>query len=477
MENDSHLENDSPQNDPKRLDPTRPKGPTRNGPRVGLDADLKAGLTERLHLVVSSGDAAAASALLAQGADVNGERGEGGDFTGWTPLDVAAHRGDEGACRLLLDGGAALRLEDHLPLMMAAGEGHEAVCRLLLQRGAEVNAVVGPGFSALMAAVEMGKTPIVRLLLAAGADPNASRDFLPPDSPVGAADKRRGPAPGGGGQGGRELTCLMVAATAGHADVCRLLAGHGAALEARGLFGLTALGLAAHGGRLDACQALLGAGADPNARDAEGDTPLTLAAGEGFTDVCRLLLDGGADAEATNRAGHSALTLARDRQDVDTLALLIGRRPDFPRFDELPGGPQGAGPAFCPRCGSGVTGGAAFCARCGSAVDGAPPPSRAALASPALLGGLSHVDYSRVFAPFEAAGGKWVPTFNLLAFLLGPLWYLLKGMWLKAILLGAASFFLILVTGGLAAFIPWLYYGFFGNWDLYLWERQGKQGW
>ena len=420
---------------------------------------------------------------------MNGERGAGGDFAGCTPLDVAAHRGDEGICRLLLDGGAALRLEDHLPLMMAAGEGHEAVCHLLLQRGAEVNAEVGPGFSALMAAVEMGKTPTVRLLLAAGADPNASRDFLPPDSRTGAADGRRRPAPGARGQGGRELTCLMVAATAGHADVCRLLAGHGAALEACGLLGLTALGLAAHGGRLDACQALLNAGADPNARDADGDTPLTLAAGEGRTDVCGLLLDGGADAEATNRAGHSALTLARDRQDVDTLALLIGRRPDFPTFDEprgagqQGGGPEGGIPAFCPRCGGGAPGGAAFCARCGSAVNGAPPPNRPAAArrpapdSPALLGGLSHVDYSRVFAPFEAAGGKWAPTFNLLAFLIGPIWYLLKGMWLKAILLGAASFFLILVTGGLAAFIPWLYYGLFGNWDLYLWERQGKQGW
>ena len=154
MEDDSHLENDSPRNDPERPDPTRPKGSTQNRPHVGLDADLEARLTERLHLAVSSGDAAAVSAMLAQGADMNGERGAGGDFAGCTPLDVAAHRGDEGICRLLLDGGAALRLEDHLPLMMAAGEGHEAVCHLLLQRGAEVNAEVGPGFSALMAAVE-----------------------------------------------------------------------------------------------------------------------------------------------------------------------------------------------------------------------------------------------------------------------------------------------------------------------------------
>ena len=106
-----------------------------------------------------------------------------------------------------------------------------------------------------------------------------------------------------------------------------------------------------------------------------------------------------------------------------------------------------------------------------------PAPAARLVPPPALIGGLSHVDYSRAFAPFEAAGGKWVPTFNLLAFLIGPIWYLLKGMWLKAVVLSAASFFLILVTGGLAALTPWLYYGFFGNWDLYLWERRGKQGW
>ena len=70
-----------------------------------------------------------------------------------------------------------------------------------------------------------------------------------------------------------------------------------------------------------------------------------------------------------------------------------------------------------------------------------------------------------------------MPTFNLLASLLGPLWSFLKGSWLKGIVLGAAGLFLIGVTGGLAVLIPWLYYGLFGNWDLYLWERQGKQGW
>ena len=41
-----------------------------------------------------------------------------------------------------------------------------------------------------------------------------------------------------------------------------------------------------------------------------------------------------------------------------------------------------------------------------------------------------------------------MPTFNLLAFLIGPFWYLLKGMWLKAVVLGILGLFLAVVTGG-----------------------------
>ena len=70
-----------------------------------------------------------------------------------------------------------------------------------------------------------------------------------------------------------------------------------------------------------------------------------------------------------------------------------------------------------------------------------------------------------------------MPSFNLLAFFIGPLWYLIKGMWLKTVVLGIASLFLIGATYGVGVFVVCLYYGFFANWDLYLWEKQGKQGW
>lgn len=360
---------------------------------------------------------------------------------------------------------------------MAAEEGHEAVCRLLLQRGADVNAKVGPGFRPLMAAVDLGKTTIVRLLLDAGADPNTTRDFL-----AGKDGAREKPPGGVQRSGANEMTCLMVAASLGHADICRILTEHGAIVDARGLYELTALGLAANRGRGDACRTLLENKADPNLRDVEGATPLILAAHEGHMEVCRVLLDGGADVNAADAAGRTALSIAMARGDTNTGMLLTIHGADFP--DEQPGPNSqcpAAVPAFCSGCGNPLTGAAAFCARCGRAAAPLPPRSvRTPASAPASLpfiGGLSSTDYSRVFAQFEAAGGKWVPTFNLLAFLIGPIWYLLKGMWPKAIGLALASIVLITLTGGVAAILPWLYYGFFGNWDLYLFERQGKQGW
>jgi ankyrin repeat protein len=439
----------------------------------------------RLRAAIAGGDGAKIMEALLRGEDVNTDRPGGMDYAGLTPLDVAAHLGDEDLCRRLLKAGADPRLPGHLPLALAAAGGHEAVCRLLLQHSVDVDSQVGPGFSALMAAIEEGKTSVVNLLLDAGADPNATRDAL-------------------AGDGGR-LTCLMAAAASGHADICRALLDRGAAIDTRGFYGLTALCLAAHGGSLDACRVLLDAGADVNARDDEGGTPLTLAAVGGFALVCGLLLERGADAEARDHTGRTTLEIARDRNDYDTQFLLIGMRPESPQFDEgrsdegrsdedrSDEGREGR-LASCPGCGVSVAGDAAFCSRCGLALKGSsrssphptpplssphptPDPYPTPGPSASILGGLSHVDYSAVFSRFDAAGGKWVPTFNLLAFLIGPFWYLLKGMWPKAILLGLVGLFLAVVTGGVAAVIPWLYYGFFANWDLYLWERRGNQWW
>ena len=560
MQNRQPLSTSSPGVPCPQTDSNSPYSTALRSSPVALAA--QAALNERLHLATRQGDVQVVSALLDQGADVGSESADDPEVAGFSPLEVAALKGNEEVCRLLLSRGADPNQDQHLPLAIAASEGHEAVCRLLLARGAAINAEMGPGFSALICAVERGRTLVVRFLLEQGANPNASREFLPDTfSPSVHSPDVHSPgtnSPGTNSPGiltsgnlpagmERKMSCLMIAALSGHTDICRLLLSSGAALEARGPYGLTPLAFAAHYGRKEACQVLLAAGADPNTADAAGDTPLLSAASEGHTDVCELLLESGAAIDARHSVVTGAVAMGLARKDTNLLALLVMHQPDFADLEAiLEGRPPNAEPntfptntssknnsshpsssfAFCSRCGSslpdgsGTPGGASFCPTCGHALPApsAPAPSAPVSSAPVssygsssygssapgsaprvslfppqassplkasspLSGGLSSGNYSHVFVQFEAAGAKegksakWMPTFNWSAFLLGPVWYLLKGMWVKALLFTVVSLLLVGVTGGLSALAAWLYYGLFGNWDLYLWEKHGKQGW
>jgi hypothetical protein len=79
----------------------------------------------------------------------------------------------------------------------------------------------------------------------------------------------------------------------------------------------------------------------------------------------------------------------------------------------------------------------------------------------------------QAYARFEAQGGGFVATWNWAAFLFGPLWYLVKGIWIK----GLAICLISLFSHGLAIPFLWIYCGLFGNWDHYVWRRLGSQLW
>ncbi|KAF4584382.1 ankyrin repeat-containing protein [Ophiocordyceps camponoti-floridani] len=75
-----------------------------------------------------------ASALLDHGADVDAR-----NWTGDTPLMIAAELGDEAMVSLLLDHGANIEKKSwqgHTPLKIATRQGNEQVVRLLVERGA-----------------------------------------------------------------------------------------------------------------------------------------------------------------------------------------------------------------------------------------------------------------------------------------------------------------------------------------------------
>ncbi len=110
--------------------------------------------------------------LLQYGASVNAcydKRHPGG----MTPLHLAADKGYEQVCQLLLQHGARVNASNELketPLHLAAKHGHEHISKLLLQHGADANNVKADGDSILITAIRKHEAVIVRQLLEHGAN-------------------------------------------------------------------------------------------------------------------------------------------------------------------------------------------------------------------------------------------------------------------------------------------------------------------
>jgi uncharacterized protein len=135
----------------------------------GADIDERARNAETALMIAALADeAAVAEFLLAQGADVMA-RNEGG----LTPLHAAAYAGSAEVVQLLLDHRA--ELEDRAnfsgatPLMLAAEENRVAVAELLIARGADVNIPDRDGIMPITQAWAKRRTEMVRLLKRHGA--------------------------------------------------------------------------------------------------------------------------------------------------------------------------------------------------------------------------------------------------------------------------------------------------------------------
>ena len=102
-----------------------------------------------------------------------------------TPLQIAAHKGNEAVVRLLLDHGANInqRSVHASTLDYAVEEGHEPIVRLLLERGAKVtieaaNPYYGlRGLSTLVLAARVGHAGITKLVIDNGVFPKARDSY------------------------------------------------------------------------------------------------------------------------------------------------------------------------------------------------------------------------------------------------------------------------------------------------------------
>jgi ankyrin repeat protein len=187
-------------------------------PAIGgpSSAPVFSNVNNELLSAASSGDTAAATRLLAQGADVDAKTNQGD-----TALLLAAKSGKIDTARLLVEKGANIEAKNdqgETALIAACTTGHADIAQLLVEKGAATDPPDDGGATPLMYAGLGGNTAIIDLLLARGANINAQDD--------------RGETP------------LMYAASAGSVDAVKLMLRKNANPAAKDHNGLTALGYA-----------------------------------------------------------------------------------------------------------------------------------------------------------------------------------------------------------------------------------------
>ncbi len=118
-------------------------------------------------------------------------------------------------------------------------------------------------------------------------------------------------------------TALMLASSAGHLEVARLLLAHNAQVNAANHDGETALHYAVRDNKPEIVTLLLENGAKVDAVTSTAVTPLMVAAWSGFEQLVEQLLTAGADADLLDDDGASAATYARELHDDETRMKIL----------------------------------------------------------------------------------------------------------------------------------------------------------
>ncbi len=326
-------------------------------------------MRQPLHLAIDVGNQAMARLLIACGAPLDREDGEGR-----LPLQIALSRGDstialllvrrgspvDGAfddgsflhaairlhCRQLIramvSGGADIDVLDadgHSPLTLAAELGDIWAAKYLLTHGADCKGGDGSRAGPVHLAAWSGSTEIIGLLVRCGVAINEpSYSYGTPLAFAAHAMQGRavrqllqlGGKPGIAGSGG--LTPLHTAADSEpeqyDSTVIPNLLAAGARIDQADGDGRTALHIAAARGNGRLVQQLLVLHADVAARDSRGATPLHLAARAGRTDVVGRLLAAGSNVNARSNDGTTPLFDAAVGADSEVIATLIASGAD-----------------------------------------------------------------------------------------------------------------------------------------------------
>jgi len=266
---------------------------------------------------------------------------------GWTAVMYAARQDAKDAVRALAESGADLNAQDAdgtTALQFAIINQHYDMAAILLEKGANPNVADNTGMTSVYAAVDMrdfrsdiGRPPrqsldklgaldVLRLGLKHGGNPNAQLR-----KPVLGRHHGFGDASLGEG-----ATALMRAAKASDLESMRVLLEAGADISLGMTNGSNPVlllagtrvgpGPAAADKAIAALRLLAEHGANLNAANARGERALHAAARQGSNAIVRELVELGADLNATDGSGKTALDLAmqpgRGGAHEDTAAIL-----------------------------------------------------------------------------------------------------------------------------------------------------------
>ena len=247
------------------------------------------------------------------------------DEDGNQPLHLACKQDHIETVKLLVSHGAdtnEVNKRGQTPLHTATGGDEDCpdLCKILLKHDAKIYAVDEDGNQPLHVACQQCYTETVQLVVSHGADTNAVNKHG--QRPLHAAASREkdscalceillkhGAKNDEEDEDGNQPLHLMC--EAGQTLTVKALLGCNANVSAKNNYDQTCLHKAASSQRdcPDLCLLLIGKGAEVNAVDGGGDTSLQVALQKGNTKTSEVLLANGADGKVLNKCGETVLHL------------------------------------------------------------------------------------------------------------------------------------------------------------------------
>lgn len=188
------------------------------------------------------------------------------------------------------------KLDGKTALLVAVNSGRTDVVKMLLDEGADIEAYTSSKLTSLMIAAYNGYTEVVELLLENGAKVNSVDKY--------------------------DYTALMVAISNEKSEVAKMLLDKGCDVKKSDALGRTALHIAVSNGLGDVVKMLLDSGVDVNAKDCDGSTALILACSKGDKEMVKLILEKDVDIEARNKEDETALTIANSLGHKEVVEML-----------------------------------------------------------------------------------------------------------------------------------------------------------